>query len=708
MINSQNTNPTIFSKTLPTSIGCSTQSSIEPSRWLIACITVLLAFPISMHAQQDLPWRSNVWDEDFTTFSPAGRFLGTHSTHDAASGTMILTPEARARSGRLFFTRLLPVSYFDLSFRARFGVNASFNESGADGIVAVLAAVYDYPPTGGGALNFDGCLGYGLEFDTYQNPDRNDPSPEHIAIIKDRSDNHLHHETLVVPTLEDGAWHEILIRFRNGYIEAWLDGTRRLNRDIPGFFPFDGFFGFSSATGSAYNEHRIDDIRLSLPTRAATDFGAWEVCDTIDIDTVLFVRNNHPDNLPFTVTDIRLTGGAAGVFSLLLNPVPAVLPAGGRIALPVHVHLATPGDFTAILELTADNGERIQDTLRISGDIPRLRFDPATAAFPVTRAGATRDIDVLLRNEGMLPVLLEGLQLRGSAFAVISPSAFPVSIAVGETLPVRLRFSPATEGTYADTLTVTNTCGVFEPLPLTGVAMRENIAFSFTPASLLLQPVREGEVLLRLDSLPRFTAVTRIDGNISFEFAVVAFLDHRTLPLALPPGSTVLTRPLGLRTIAFTVSTPSPLTTPGDLFALRFGANTYQPTCTPLRLESIVLNGDTATADAPDLITRDGRICVNPSCRHPEGLYAITTPSMRVTPHPATTGSQVLLTLEEAGSIELLLRDVLGRTRKVLVSGDLKEGTHSFGFPADGLTDGCYLLDLRWNGGRIVKTIVFR
>ena len=708
MINSPSTNPTIFSKILRTSTAYSTPYSIEHFRWLLASITLLLLFASPLQAQQDLPWRSNVWEEDFASFSPAGRFLGTHSSHDAASGTMVLTPEERARSGRLFFTQLLPVSHFDLSFRARFGVNASFNESGADGIVVVMAAVYDYPPTGGGALNFDGCLGYGLEFDTYQNPDRNDPSPEHIAVIKDRSDNHLHHETLVVPTLEDGAWHAILVRFRNGYIEAWLDGTRRLNIDIPGFFAFDGFFGFTSATGSAYNEHRVDDVRLSLPTRALTDFGTHEVCDTVVVDTVLYVRNNHPDNTALMVTDVRLTGPGTAVFSLPVNPAPAVIPPGGRIALPVQARLTTPGVFTARVDITADNGERVFDTLRISGDIPRLRFDPTSVDFPVTRVGSFRDIDVLLRNDGILPVALEGLQLRSGAFTVIDPTVFPISIDVGETITVRLRFVPVTAGMHRDTLTVTNTCGAFPPLPLSGISMRENIAFSISPVSLLLQPGREGEIILGLDSLPRFTAVTRIEGSIVFDPSVVAFLNHRTLPLLLPPGSSVTTNLSDVRSIAFTVSTPIPFSKPQNLFALSFQANTDQPVCAPVRLENVVLNGDTIAANMPDLITSDGRICVNPSCRHPEGLYATTAPSMRVSPHPAIRGSRVLLTLAEAGSIELLLRDVLGRTRAVLATDDLENGTHSYALPADLLPGGCYVLDLRWDGGRIMETFVLR
>ncbi|MDT8325412.1 MAG: L-type lectin-domain containing protein, partial [Bacteroidota bacterium] len=385
------------SKTCWISTAFSTRFSIESLRpacsALLLCVVLLLLVTLGFQAraQSDFPWRSTVWQEDFAAFDSSPYYLGNDSRHDAASGSMLLTPEEAARSGRLFLTRRLPVDYFDMRFRARFGVNAAFNGSGADGIVLVCAAVYDYPPNGGGALDFDGCLGYGVEFDTYQNPDRNDPSPEHVAVLKDRSDNHLHHETLVVPTVEDGGWHDILVRFRNGYVEAWLDGVRRLDHDITAFFPYDGYFGFTSATGSAFNEHRIDDVSLSMPTRRSTDFGLHDVCAPVVIDSVLRVRHNHPVSDAFTVTDAVIRSSTPGVFSLPANPAPFLLTPAIVQDLAVRATVTAPGLYTGILELRGDNGESVIDTLRIEADIPRLRFSPPAADFPLTRPGDSRD-----------------------------------------------------------------------------------------------------------------------------------------------------------------------------------------------------------------------------------------------------------------------------------------------------------------------------
>ncbi|MBR9976271.1 MAG: hypothetical protein KFF77_11865, partial [Bacteroidetes bacterium] len=287
---------------------------------------MLLAAGSPLAAQVALPWRSMVWSESFTATPPSGRYhLGGAAQVDVAAGHAVLTPAAESQTGRLFLRTLLPVSIFDLSFRGWFDSGGAGSGGGADGIVAVFAPLYDHPARGGGALDFDGCLGYGVEFDTYQNDDLGDRSPEHVAVIKDVSSNHLRSEMLASPTLEDGRWHVLRIRFRNGTIEVFVDGQRRLDMQITDFFPFDGFFGFTSATGFAFNEHRIDDISLSLPTRRSTDLGIVSACGGAALDTVIMLRNNHPDAAALTVTSVSLSSVPPDAFSLTSNPAPATV-----------------------------------------------------------------------------------------------------------------------------------------------------------------------------------------------------------------------------------------------------------------------------------------------------------------------------------------------------------------------------------------------
>ncbi len=696
------------SRTSRISTACSTRFSTDHVRTAAAFALLLLICAAPVRAQADFPWRSTVWQENFTAFDSSPYYLGTDSRHDAATAEMVLTPEEAARSGRLFLARRLPIEYFDMRFRARFGVNASFNGSGADGIVMVFAAVYDYPPTGGGALDFDGCLGYGVEFDTYQNADRNDPSPEHVAVLKDRSDNHLHHETLAVPTVEDGGWHEILIRFRGGYVEAWLDGVRRLNTDIAGFFPFDGYFGFTSGTGSAFNEHRIDDVSLSAPTMRSTDYGLHDVCTPVVIDSVLRVRHNHPEPESFTVTDAVIRSSTPGVFTIPGNPAPFLLTPATTQDVTVRATITAPGMYTGILELRGDNGERAIDTVRIQGDIPRLRFAPASVSFAITRLGDSREADVVLRNIGIIPARVEGLQSGSGAFRVLSPASFPVTIAPGEELPVRLRFTPTSEGTFNDTLRVTNSCGDFTTLAMTGTGHSEIVGFSFAPRSLLLQPGAEGRLALRADSLPLFTAVREISGVITYEDAHARYRSADATADALPAGSSIDVQELSPSTLYFHISAPSAIADTGEVLVLRFAGALPGPPCAQVQLASVALNADSILTGPPALIAETGKICVNGSCRHPFGLVATGDPVLQVSPHPAVRGSRVLVTLPAAGMLRLRLRDLLGRTRAVLAEGYSDEGSHAYPLPTDGIPAGCYMLELDWNNRRMAQSVLLR
>lgn len=659
-------------------------------------------------AQAPLPWRSNIWEEDFSSFDAGSYFLGTNSRHDAANGNFILTPEEPAQAGRLYLLRRLPINTFDLSFRARFGVNTPANQSGADGIAFVMGAVYDYPSAGGGTLNFDGCVGFGMEFDTYENSGQNDPSQEHIALLRDRADNHLQYETLVPGTLEDGNWHTLQVRFHDGYIEGWIDGVRRLNTSILNFFPYDGYFGFTAATGSAFNEHRIDDISLSAPTRISMNAGTHNVCEPVIIDTSLLLLNNHPSNEVLTITDVSLDGDV-DVFNLAPVSLPLNVGPGLTHELPLQIQLDREGLFSAILTCVSQRGERIYDTLRIRGTLPRLTFNPSSYAFATTATGSSRTATVSLRNTGAVAVDLEGLSLPTGMFSVLSPVSFPVHIAPGAQLQVQLQFLPSRSGTFTDTLHIVNSCGAFNTLLLLGEAEDDRIAFSFQPRTLLLQPGGNDEIYLHIDSLPRFTGIRQLELYISFPNAHTNLGGSGKVDGTLPPGSDTQQLAVEWGSPGFVhtrLTLPSVLDDTGAVFSLLFLGAMASPPCDSITLDSVRINDGMMLYPGTALLVQNGRICVNGSCRHPEGLVALPLPEMLVSPHPLASGSTVHITLPDQGMVRLRLRDLLGRSRANILHTTLPGGEHVATLPVDDLPAGCYMLELQWNEHTVLQPVL--
>lgn len=427
---------------------------------LLSAAVMLIAASQSLRAQQMLPWRSTEWSESFAPPFAAPYFLGSATRIDSALGWAVLTPEEPERAGRLFLPSPRHVETFDASFRAWFGHSDAANLSGADGIVFVFAPRFDYPESGGGTLNFDGCLGYGVECDTYMNDDLDDRSQEHVAVIRDRSGNHLISELLAVPTVEDARWHPLRIRFRSGDIEVYIDGTRRLDTVITDFTPFEGYFGFASATGFAFNEQRVDDIVLSMPARGSMDFGTRNVCLPVRFDTAVVIRNNHPDGGTLRIDAITLASMTPGVFSIPLDPAPASVPFDGELRIPIRVDLAAGGDYSAVLKIEGANGETVFDTLRISAVAFALEWTAARVEFPITRVGSTASTIVLLRNSGPVPMRIDGSRwARGDRGIFTAELGAPVTLAPGDTLPVVIRFLPDAEGMESDSLFILTACG---------------------------------------------------------------------------------------------------------------------------------------------------------------------------------------------------------------------------------------------------------
>ena len=159
---------------------------------------------------------------------------------------------------------------FEIQMQLNFGDK---DGDGADGILFGLQPLATSIGQAGAGMGFQGVSpSIGIEFDTYQNFNLEDPQFDHIAIIRDGSVDHTAVTNLAGPVqasstsgnIEDGQWHTLLVTWDAATLtlEVSFDDELRLSYigDIVNDV-FDGdpevFWGFTSATGGANNLQQV-------------------------------------------------------------------------------------------------------------------------------------------------------------------------------------------------------------------------------------------------------------------------------------------------------------------------------------------------------------------------------------------------------------------------------------------------------------------
>ena len=188
---------------------------------------------------------------------------------------------------------------FDLEFSMNFG---SKDDDGADGMVFVIQSagnnVIGTFGQGIGYANFSPSLG--IEFDTWQNDDENDPAFDHIAVVKNGIVNHRFSLTSPVqamsgmPNIEDGKDHNIRISWdaKRGFLELYFDCQKRIgltiniSKDIFGGQK-EAWWGFTGATGGSNN---LQTVCLRKDIVAKDTF---QICKG---ESVELVARNSADN----------------------------------------------------------------------------------------------------------------------------------------------------------------------------------------------------------------------------------------------------------------------------------------------------------------------------------------------------------------------------------------------------------------------------
>jgi hypothetical protein len=238
----------------------------------------------------------------YNDFGPTSNRSGLALNGSAAfaGNNLRLTPSASGQAGSTWFTTKQKVTggfttYFE------FKLTLQSEPLGADGIAFVIqnsspCGVECSPTTalggGGGNLGYEGIAkSLAVEFDTWLNPDFNDPNNNHIAVqscgAAPNSPVHgactLGGPVLLAPFLMDGADHHAVVEFNpctgcganTGSLDVYMDPpiTPGSHTVAPGTTPTlhiaavnlsdvvdeggNAFVGFTSATGSAWQQHDL-------------------------------------------------------------------------------------------------------------------------------------------------------------------------------------------------------------------------------------------------------------------------------------------------------------------------------------------------------------------------------------------------------------------------------------------------------------------
>lgn len=207
-----------------------------------------------------VPYNNLLLFDNFSTDSGQWEYIG-NAYRDEGNGYVVLTEAVHSQVG-------VGVIWFKPGMSSNFTVEFKYKAgggSGADGIVFMFYKDGNYVPAGGLNLGFvedynPVVQGYGIEFDNWNNWDFNDPSANHIALIKDNVASHLIYVN--DRRTEDNLWHDVKVTVNETDLLMELDGSELLSWSGSFDKTYSGF-GFSGATGAANNWHLIDDVRIT-------------------------------------------------------------------------------------------------------------------------------------------------------------------------------------------------------------------------------------------------------------------------------------------------------------------------------------------------------------------------------------------------------------------------------------------------------------
>lgn len=236
----------------------------------------IFLFPFSFEQESHFIIQKNENDilllDDFSS-NPLENWIFLNAAYwDSELENIVLTEPGSDLVGVMWLKNNIS-STFTVEFDYKIG-----GGSGADGMVFMFYKDWDYKPGIGGFLGFhcrdvgeacsrDNAPGYGIEFDNYYNSKKEygdiygegDPSPSHIALIKDFIGNHIAYVN--DSRTDDNIWHHVKLVTGDENIILFLDDEQILVWNGP-INRSNNHLGFGSGIWGYDHKHIIDNFKV--------------------------------------------------------------------------------------------------------------------------------------------------------------------------------------------------------------------------------------------------------------------------------------------------------------------------------------------------------------------------------------------------------------------------------------------------------------
>lgn len=274
-----------------------------------------------------------------------------------------LTSEANFQNGTVWYGEQIDLNQaFDIQFRMNLG---SIDGNGADGICFVLQTVGTSAigASGGGMGYLDFGTSLGVEFDTWQNGEYNDPGFDHIAIHRDGNISHNSPLQLGGPVqmdpfnqnTEDGQDHVVQINWdpATQTMQVYFDCTFRVQAQVDLINSiFSGqnlvYWGFTAATGGSFNNQTVclqenilnvgDEVLICPGASTVLSSGAsldgtylWTPSDFLDDPTSATPVANPPATTTYNVQFTDLCGNNVDADIMVIVEPLEVTTSGGQV-----------------------------------------------------------------------------------------------------------------------------------------------------------------------------------------------------------------------------------------------------------------------------------------------------------------------------------------------------------------------------------------
>ena len=237
------------------------------------------------------------------------------------------------------------------------------DEEGADGIVFVFSPKMALGREGGGIGYEAVSPSIGIEIDTWQNFENNDPIADHIAILENGVVNHRYGITKAISfknNIEDCKEHKVIISWNalDQQLKVSFDGQHMISLEkdiVQEVFQGDGevFWGVTSSTGGLFNQHKVcfDKINFNPGSALLTSTFKKIELDLLDNKTVALNHAKFEDR----------TSVLADISTRELDELAALLEEQPDMHLGILGHTEASGD--ASKRLSEKRAKTIADYL---------------------------------------------------------------------------------------------------------------------------------------------------------------------------------------------------------------------------------------------------------------------------------------------------------------------------------------------------------